>query len=89
MPQKIPHDHFCNECGALYPCPKLEECPFSDDPDDFEGRIGLCTRCAPHTHVCSHCGDEWDCVRTPCTVPAITICERCSEGRMESTDEKA
>lgn len=41
MSQKIPHDHFCNGCGELYPCPNLEECPFSNDPDDFEGRIGL------------------------------------------------
>lgn len=35
MPQKIPHDHFCNECRAFYPCPNLEECPFSEDPDDY------------------------------------------------------
>ena len=39
MPQKIPHDHFCNECGALYPCPNLEACPFSDDPDDFADAV--------------------------------------------------
>ena len=77
MHPHIPHDHFCVECGALFACPNLQDCPVADDPDDYEGRIGLCPTCAPHTYACSHCGDQWDCVKNPCRLPGITICDDC------------
>ena len=29
---RVPHDHFCRECGALFACPNLHDCPFAVDP---------------------------------------------------------
>jgi hypothetical protein len=40
---KMPHDHICEECGAIYACPAPEQCPCTT----AEERIGLCPQCEP------------------------------------------
>ena len=44
---KMPHDHICAECGAIYPCPAPEQCPCKT----AEERIGLCPQCEPKEGV--------------------------------------
>ena len=41
------HDHICAECGTIYPCPALAECPCAS----AEERIGLCPGCEPQDGV--------------------------------------
>jgi hypothetical protein len=41
------HDHICEECGAIYPCPDPAGCPCTT----AEERIGLCPGCEPQDCV--------------------------------------
>ena len=38
---KMPHNHICAECDAMYPCPDPDQCQRTA----AEGRIGLCPQC--------------------------------------------